>query len=754
MQFILVKDNNGLTDDDKRRIKRIFEDTTSIICDHVDYEWVSDDNTCYFVGRNPKLEIYEKYNVFNVDEENNLSFIHGWLKYEDEDKLLDAASASFNLNFDKIDGYFNLINITSKGNGEINCSNISPSLYKSSKNNVFAISNRISPISKFFDITSVNKKHVASQIQYQNFTLNFDTMFENVYQIPFGTKICFNDKIIENTRYDFQYDYMLEKLYKNNKKLYYDECFKKLNSQIKAFVNLGLNSEFILGISGGKDSRLLLSLYYKYLKSTFTWGPVFSPEVIIGRMVSNVLGLKHMIKNSSVAYDNKNLFNDMPQHLFVREFVMCPWDFGTIPKNIIKNINIDGQEYVKIKPYAVEYTIEDMINESSSQHSNNYAITDDLMVLIREDNSRIMREYLENINNIHKFGVLKRELERGCWASRVHETIMDHGFSLYPLITNVALKYSYNIPIDAIFNEEFIYEMIKRGCPKLLELPLFNSKFEFKEVPPIDSKVPGKMNNKNHFLIQYYDYLMNYIIDNFDLISDVVKDDFIFNNLTKEKLFNNSKLSQIFYNILQYIILLKTEDFSDLKSSFSFDWSVDLVECVDTFDEDCLNAFIKYNEDIVKLKMENISLIDKNPSINEAENQEKLNNNASKIIFRLENNLFSNYIKKSQNIKFNLVDNGLEIAAINSNPIIHLESINNNGGFCTINISFNADNKGIFKISYTEESKEIFLISEYVEGFNELEFYLPKGVSLDSLKLYPMDNNSKLIIKNLNIVEE
>ena len=96
----------------------------------------------------------------------------------------------------------------------------------------------------------------------------------------------------------------------------------------------------------------------------------------------------------------------------------------------------------------------------------------------------------------------------------------------------------------------------------------------------------------------------------------------------------------------------------------------------------------------------------------------------------------------------------MEIAAINSNPIIHLESINNNGGFCTINISFDADNKGIFKISYTEKSKEIFLISDYVEGFNELEFYLPKGVSLDSLKLYPMDNNSKLIIKNLNIVEE
>ena len=168
MQFILVKDNNGLTDGDKRRIKKNFEDTTTILCNHVDYEWTSDDGTCYFVGRNPKLEIYEKYNVFDVDEKNNLSVIHGWLKYEDEDNLLDATSVSYNLDFDKIDGYFNLIDVNSKGTGEINCSNISPPLYKSTKDNIFAVSNRISSLSKFFDYKVINKKHLASQIQYQN----------------------------------------------------------------------------------------------------------------------------------------------------------------------------------------------------------------------------------------------------------------------------------------------------------------------------------------------------------------------------------------------------------------------------------------------------------------------------------------------------------------------------------------------------------------------------------------------------------
>ena len=604
MQFILVKDNNGLTDGDKRRIKKNFEDTTTILCNHVDYEWTSDDGTCYFVGRNPKLEIYEKYNVFDVDEKNNLSVIHGWLKYEDEDNLLDATSVSYNLDFDKIDGYFNLIDVNSKGTGEINCSNISPPLYKSTKDNIFAVSNRISSLSKFFDYKVINKKHLASQIQYQNSTLNFDTMFEDIYQIPFGTKICLSDKIIEKIKYDFQYDSNLETLYQKNKNRYYDECFRKLNSQIKAFDNLGLNNEFILGISGGKDSRLLISLFYKHLKSTFTWGPIFSPEVIIGRMVSNVLNLKHEIKNSMVVYDNKNLFNDMPQHLFAREFVMCPWDFGIIPKNIVENINIDGQEFVRTKPYGKNYSKEDIINESRAQHSNNFTIMDDVNSLIYKDNVEVMEDYLENIKDIHKFSSIKRQLERGQWVSRVHETIFDHGFYLYPLITNVALKYAYNTSIEALFNEEFHYELIKRGCPKLLELPLFDSEFELNKIPAIDSKVPGKINNKNHFLIQYYDYLIKYIKDNFDLISDIVKEDFIFHDLTKEKLFNNSKLSQVLYNILQYIILIKTDDFSDLKRSFSFDWKVNLVENTNTFDEDCLNAFINYNEDLVKYKKE------------------------------------------------------------------------------------------------------------------------------------------------------
>lgn len=45
------------------------------------------------------------------------------------------------------------------------------------------------------------------------------------------------------------------------------------------------------------------------------------------------------------------MLNQLPQHLFSREFIMCPWDFGVIPKNISNNIKIDGQEYVKVKPF-------------------------------------------------------------------------------------------------------------------------------------------------------------------------------------------------------------------------------------------------------------------------------------------------------------------------------------------------------------------------------------------------------------------
>lgn len=755
MQFILVKNSNGFKQKDKTNIKKCFNETTTILSKHIEYEWLSSDNTCYFIGRNPDLEIYTKYDVFNIDDENNLSCINGWLKFEDKDELLGASLSNSKLDFNNIDGYFNLINVNSKGDGEFNSSNLCPSLFYAKKDNVFAISNRISTLSKVFSFDEINKKHIALQIQYQNSSLTNETMYENIYQVPFGTKIIFSSDIKFVQCFDYFYDESLQKAYDLDKIKYWDDCYNKLQSQLKAFANLNLKNNFILGITGGKDSRLLLSLYHEYIESTFTSGPVFSPEVIIGRMVSNVLDIKHTVINNT-SNNTSNLLNQLPQHLFSREFIMCPWDFGVIPKNISNNIKIDGQEFVKVKPFKKkDCSIDEIVNDYNKLY-NNYVISDEFNELIFEDNLKFMKVYLNNMENIYKFPIIKRQLERGKWVAKVEETIFDHSFTIYPLITNIALKYAYNIPFDSLINEEFHFELIKRSSEELLEIPFFKTSFNLNEIPSLELKIPSKLNYKNVYLVKYFDYLLNFIKDNFDLISDVVKYDFI-NSLSKEKIFNNSKLSQIMYNILQYIVLLKADDFSDLKNDLSFDWRINEEEIIDDYEENCLNAFIQYNQDIVNLKKEKKLLAEENNVLNESLNN-KVDNNKSvtqnrfKSFFNLNFNQFSKYIQCSNNLNFEVMDNKLKINSFGINSYFQLEPINIRCENITVNILFNANKEGIFRLSYLKNNKEIFISSDYSKGDNQLNFNLDKCDSIILLKAYPMEQNSEIVFIKFEIM--
>ena len=192
MQFILLKSKSILTNDEKEHIRKEFNETNSIIAESNDYEWTSTDGKTFFIGKNPNIDIYTKYNVFNIDN-NNLSFIHGWLKKEKEDKLLQAFEFDEFLKNDELDGFFISAFIKSDGNGEFFNSVYYPAIYYIEQNEKFAISNRISTLAHVFNNKTLNKRHIASHIEYQHNPLTFETMYENIFQIPFGTKIILND---------------------------------------------------------------------------------------------------------------------------------------------------------------------------------------------------------------------------------------------------------------------------------------------------------------------------------------------------------------------------------------------------------------------------------------------------------------------------------------------------------------------------------------------------------------------------------
>lgn len=79
MQFVLYHSHNQIDNIKQEEIREIFNNTTSIRCNSIEYEWMADNKKTFFIGRNPDIVTYKKYQVFD-DSENNLSFIHGWIK--------------------------------------------------------------------------------------------------------------------------------------------------------------------------------------------------------------------------------------------------------------------------------------------------------------------------------------------------------------------------------------------------------------------------------------------------------------------------------------------------------------------------------------------------------------------------------------------------------------------------------------------------------------------------------------------------
>lgn len=633
MQFLFYKYNGSNSIEKRERIRNAFKKMSSIVCEHVDYEWKSKPNNAFFIARNPDLEIYKKYKVINIDDENNLSFIHGWVKKENEDYLLDANSTPSLKNENKLDGFYVIGNIDARGNGEFYCSAISPHLYCVKTENEFAISNRISILSEIFDKKTPNKQYLASHIQYQHGPLTYDTMYKDIKWIPFGTKIKIESNNLSLTqKYDIFYDDKLQELYHKDETAYWDEFYNKLTSQINAFINLGIKDKLTLGLSGGVDSRLILSMYYKHLDNVFTSGPAYSPEVIVGKMVCDAIDMPHLTPSLRSVSGSFNLLKRLPKHLFAREFEMCPWDFGWVQERKNENIKLDGQEFIRVAPYLKDISIDDILDEEYVKYSK----IQNLGVLPLKDveniclkNNNICKKYLENLHDIRKFPTIRKVLNRGRWATRVHETIFDYSFHIYPLLTNIFIKYSYNSSVESIHNQKIAYEVIKRSCPELLEVPLFNKQFAQNPKPAIENKIPGKLNYKNVYLVRYFKFIKEFILENFNLIDDIVNRDFI-ENLEVKNVENNSKISQIIYNILQTIILFKFSDFSLLNNEIDVNFEFEEEKFEDTYDQDCISAFVQYNQDIVKLKEENSSLKHENQKLIEELKSIKENTKAQK----------------------------------------------------------------------------------------------------------------------------
>ena len=270
--------------------------------------------------------------------------------------------------------------------------------------------------------------------------------------------------------------------HQNAPRAYWDDVHDHLVAAISV---LDLSDQPIdFPLSGGKDSRLLLSLliaggYRDRIRRVFTTGPHISPEVRAAKLVCEALDLDHEFIDSTntVRPTAFTIDRHLPQHARVTEAEMSPMD-PTWSTSKSAKIELHGQEG------GLRNISMNRDNSSRDALLNWFAIH-----LERGDKCGIYAPGIadQNMDEVSRFvdeaieaGVrpddianLHRITYRLCrWVSRTWRAYNDRYFAPYVFVDQTLVKATFNAGAQGRIREELHFEMLRRLAPDLIEVPL------------------------------------------------------------------------------------------------------------------------------------------------------------------------------------------------------------------------------------------------------------------------------------------
>ena len=286
MNFIIIKSKKKLLFSEISQIKKEFYKKNFFLEDALTYEWVSDDKKTIFLGKNPNVAFNEMYETFNITKDNKLSFICGWLKKFDEDKLLIANEISNLFKFDNLDGFFAIGSLNSKGNGEVYTNFNNTNLYYAKSKDMYAISTNKFLLNKFFN--DFNQKKIKS---YKSKKLKSNSS-PNICKAPPKCKFELNKDLIINESPNF---YNLENDYFVKPKKFWEKLYKNGVSQVNSFEEIfSQMDDFPLNSNNQKMEYKPILFYDKGIKEDYNnnWNSEFVMMIReqMGTVVKRVSG--------------------------------------------------------------------------------------------------------------------------------------------------------------------------------------------------------------------------------------------------------------------------------------------------------------------------------------------------------------------------------------------------------------------------------------------------------------------------------
>lgn len=420
-------------------------------------------------------------NEFNKNSSTICAQLHSKLINNDDTKWLDNCL-----------GEFQIINYTKKLLQVILSPSMTHPLYYREADSEIVISNRSS-----LTQLSLYKKNIKIDIQSQLEIIAFDSILEN------NTAFLDTKCLERGYNISVNYKYSTPKLELIKRKDFWstnytapplEDALDQINSLYEWFVNhlnllqyqLNIDDKMSFHLSGGKDSRLLLSLFQKsglikYFNSILTYGETSSdPEVRAAKLVTDHYKLKHEVKSRGVS--NNVFFEKLPQHIYQLEGeINCRILLGNY-KNKGKT-HFTGHELLRESFRNTEHL-------RNTRDVNSFILEKLPLDPIRVVNQNAYVEMKEKVFNIFDESIIRWNIKpenffnyffiigRGSrWLGKI--TSMSSPSGLYSNIfaATPIVKYAHNIGVQNRNREIIHFGMLMNADSNILKYPFAKQKW-------------------------------------------------------------------------------------------------------------------------------------------------------------------------------------------------------------------------------------------------------------------------------------
>lgn len=408
--------------------------------------------------------------------------------------------------------------------------------------------------------------------------------YRNVHRLPNGFKISIHDGKLAVNQYTLSNnDYYQKQATEET----YDDI---TNIFMETFKGLPKQGTLNLSLSGRKDSRLIIAALTQQNINfkTYTDGIELSPDVVIAKQVSDLLGIEHKTiqpVEDDKDYLNVNLSDRINNTIRLYEGLLYGYENTPLytafsPENIIiggqggdllrggfpSGVRIEDQSQLTSRIEGMFFNYNQYLNEDyASQYKQkiiNYAL-----------------DHLEHMNYQDLMNKMHLDLKTGRWSA-ASKPAYSFYYPLYsPFFDNKLINKVSELDTSYGANDTLIFNLLQRLNPQLIGVPFANERWNFEKDHPrraadLDNWIQRKpyvsKNQRANFNWRR-NLFANFKDELYDIIFQRSSSD-IFNLVDKvktKKLFDESNSTRFDYYLwsLATLSLLISNDWIKNKSS-------------------------------------------------------------------------------------------------------------------------------------------------------------------------------------------